>query len=296
MKEIDPDLAAHLAGGATTLCQCWRVTRRDGTVLGFTEHDEDLVFAGTRFLAASGFSATQAEAEAGLAAPTGEVAGGFSHHAISEADLAAGRYDGAEVEVFIVNWQAPDQHLMLKVQEIGEVTREAGRFSAELRGIAHRLGRDGGRVYNRRCDAALGDARCRVDLTLPGRHGSGHVAAVFDSGRIRVTGLEAWPDDAFRFGRLRLTSGEAAGLTAEVEANRAADGASDLQFWLPLAALPAPGDGFTITIGCDKRFATCRDRFANTLNFRGFPHVPGSDFAYSYADGTSLHDGSPLFP
>lgn len=28
---------------------------------------------------------------------------------------------------------------------------------------------------------------------------------------------------------------------------------------------------------CDKRFETCRDVFANTLNFRGFPHLPGPD-------------------
>ncbi len=29
---------------------------------------------------------------------------------------------------------------------------------------------------------------------------------------------------------------------------------------------------------CDQRFETCRDVFANTENFRGFPHMPGNDF------------------
>ena len=53
MRTIPAGLKAHLDGGATTVCHAWRVTRRDGTVLGFTEHDHDLVFGGTLFAAAS---------------------------------------------------------------------------------------------------------------------------------------------------------------------------------------------------------------------------------------------------
>lgn len=294
MRTIPTDLATHLGGGITTLCFCWRVTRRDGVTMGFTEHDHDLSFGGTTYLAASGFAASAGEVEAGLAAPTGEVAGGFSSAAISEADLAAGRYDGARVEVFRVNWQAPDQHLLLRVQEIGEVTREAGQFTAELRGFAHRLSQEQGRIYNRRCDATLGDARCGLDLMASGRHASGTVLAVADAGRIVVSGLEAFADGYFRFGRLRFLAGAAAGSVADVENNVAATTGSDVALWLPLAVLPGIGDAVEITIGCDKAFATCRDRFANQRNFRGFPHMPGTDFAYSYADGTSLHDGSPI--
>ena len=89
MRTIDPALKAHLEGDATTLCHAWRVTRRDGVVLGFTEHDHDLGFDGTEFLAASGFSASATEEGAGLPAATSEVAGGFSSEAISEAELAA---------------------------------------------------------------------------------------------------------------------------------------------------------------------------------------------------------------
>ncbi len=49
----------------------------------------------------------------------------------------------------------------------------------------------------------------------------------------------------------------------------------------------------TVTIGCDKSFATCRDRFANALNFRGFPHMPGIDRILSVpVPGEGGHDGS----
>ena len=51
-EDLAPALAAHLATGATTMAYCWRVTRHDGVVLGFTEHDRDLVYAGTTFAAA----------------------------------------------------------------------------------------------------------------------------------------------------------------------------------------------------------------------------------------------------
>ncbi|MBD9371533.1 DUF2163 domain-containing protein [Rhizobium sp. ARZ01] len=113
MRQIPEDLADHLAGDVTTVCQCWRVTRKDGTVLGLTEHDRDLSFAGLTYRAASGFQASDAEMGSGLATEASEIAGGFSSAAISEADLVAGRYDGARVEVFLVDWQHPERRMLL---------------------------------------------------------------------------------------------------------------------------------------------------------------------------------------
>ncbi|GEO84386.1 MULTISPECIES: DUF2163 domain-containing protein [Alphaproteobacteria] len=296
MREIASALAAHLSGDATTLCRAWRVTRRDGQMMGFTEHDRNLAFAGTDFLAASGFAGTEAREANGMAAPGAEVTGGFSSEAIREEDLAAGRYDGARVEVFSVNWQDPEgQHLLLKVQEIGEVSRAGGAFNAELRSFAHRLSQEQGRVFGRRCDASLGDGRCRVDLSASGRRATGTVAALEGRDRILVSGLDGFEDGHFRLGTLRFDTGANQGLTVEIDGNAAVSGATRLTLWLPLESPPAVGDGVTVTVGCDKGFSTCRERFANAVNFRGFPHMPGSDFAYSYVKGESTHDGAPLF-
>lgn len=290
MKTIPADLAEHLARETTTTCHAWRLTRRDGAVLGFTEHDHDLTFDGTTFLAASGFSASEAEAATGLSAGADEVAGGFSNAAIREQDLATGRYDGARVELFLVNWAAPDQHMRLNVREIGEVSRAGGQFRAELRSLAHRLSQPQGRVFNRRCDASLGDARCGVDLD-PWR-GEGAVIAVKDASRVVVSGLGGFESGFFRQGVLTFPGG----VTMDIDAHeKRADGSVELTFWLPLEVSVAAGDTFRVTAGCDKSFATCRARFANHLNFRGFPHVPGADFAYSYADGERVHDGGPIF-
>jgi uncharacterized phage protein (TIGR02218 family) len=293
MKTIPNGLAAHLAGEATTTCHCWKVTLRDGSVLGFTEHDHGLAFDGVTYLAASGFQASESESETGLVASAGEVAGGFSSDAVSEDDLAAGRYDGAKVELYLVNWREPQQHVLLKVREIGEVTRAGGAFRAELRSLAHRLGQPQGRVYGRRCDASLGDTRCGVNLDA--FRGSGTVVSVDAAGRIGVSGLSGFEDGFFRQGRLTFARGDNAGRSVDLDGHVRQGDSVTLSLWLPLEKPPQPGDTFTVTAGCDKSFATCRETFSNQLNFRGFPHVPGSDFAYSYVSGSSVHDGKALF-
>ena len=295
MREIGDALAAHLASGATTLCHCWRVSRRDGTVIGFTDHDRDLDFGGTTYLAASGFLPSDAESESGLAAGSSEVAGALSSDAIRDEDGAARLYDGAVVDLFKVNWQATSQHILLRRYEIGEVTRSDGQFRAELRGLAHRLQARKGRIYASRCDATLGDGRCGVDLEAGGFLGTGTIARVLSSDRIEVDGLDDFASGVFRYGRIDMTSGTNAGIRADIEAHRKEAGKVVLVLWLPLARPPQVGDTFSIAAGCDKSFETCRKRFANQDNFRGFPHMPGSDFAYSYADGDTEHDGGPLY-
>ncbi|MBB3539740.1 MULTISPECIES: DUF2163 domain-containing protein [unclassified Rhizobium] len=293
MRTIDPSLAMHLDCDATTLCHAWRVMRRDGVVLGFTEHDHDLAFADTSFTAASGFSASATEEEAGLPEATSDVAGGFSSDAITEDDLQRGAYDGARVEVFLVNWSVPAQHLLIKVQEIGEVVRDAGQFRAELRSFAHRLNQPQGRVYGRRCDAALGDGRCGVDLAQPQFRAEGIVVLVRDESHIQVSGIGSLGDGFFRFGELAFLDGVAEGQGGIAESYSETEG--EVTLWLPLTVLPEIGDRVRLTAGCDKAFATCRTKFSNQLNFQGFPHIPGADFAYTYADDETVHDGSALF-
>lgn len=289
MRTVPLPLAAHLSSDATTTCHAWKVQRRDGTVLGFTDHDADLSVAGTLCRAASGFAASETEAGEGFAAASGEVAGGFSSEAITPEDLSAGRYDGARVELYLVNWAEPSQAVLLAVREIGEVTRAGERFSAELRSAAHRLDQPQGRLYNRRCDADLGDSRCRVDLS--GWRATSTVAAVEDRSHLRLSGLSGFAHAFFDGGTLEM-----GGRRHAIDRHqRLTDGTARLTLWLPLDVLPGPGEGAVITAGCDKRFATCKARFGNRHNFRGFPQVPGSDFSYSYADGERLHDGGAIF-
>ena len=48
-------------------------------------------------------------------------------------------------------------------------------------------------------------------------------------------------------------------------------------------------------LGCDRHLGTCRGRFGNVVNFRGFPHIPGSDFVLRYPRSGDRADGGALF-
>ncbi|MCX5512116.1 beta tubulin [Kaistia algarum] len=294
MRTLPTDLAAHLTGEATTMCRCWKLTRKDGAVLGFTDHDRDLAFDGVTFEAASGLSASEANAGTGFSTGGMEVAGALSSDRIAEADLAAGLYDHARIETFAVNWQAPAERLLLRTGHVGEVLREDGAFRVEIRGLAAALDQPQGRSFRAACDAELGDVRCKVDLTAGALRGFATVVASEDGKYLTLSGLDAFAVGWFERGRAMFTSGANTGRAGVVRSHRIVDSALRVELWTAMSGLVAAGDTLTVTAGCDKRFSTCRAKFANTLNFRGFPHMPGNDFSLGYARSGSQNDGGAI--
>jgi uncharacterized phage protein (TIGR02218 family) len=158
------------------------------------------------------------------------------------------------------------------------VSRGTVAFTAELRGLTAPLDQAAGRVFQRRCAWELGDTRCTVDLTAEGRHGNGTVTQVIGAFDLVAAGLDATAAGVFSGGRLVWTSGANEGLAVEVKSHSVGIGTTRLSLFLPMGDPIAAGDTFTVTAGCDKAFATCRDRFANAVNFGGFPHMPGSRY------------------
>lgn len=278
MRELPSGLAAHLATGATTLAWCWRITRRDGVVQGFTDHDRALAFEGTVFEAASGLEASELRASVGLSVDNLEVAGALSSEALSEEDLMAGIYDDAKVEIWRVNWSAPDERLLMRTGSLGEVRRTGTAFTAEIRGLQHYLQETRGRSFQFTCDADLGDLRCGVDLSLPVHRGEGVIVASIDDRRFVADGLSAYAAGAFSRGLARFTTGPASGQAVEVRQHLVVSGEVRIELWQAPRGPLLSGQAFVITAGCDKHLSTCRDRFVNTVNFRGFPHMPGNDF------------------
>jgi uncharacterized phage protein (TIGR02218 family) len=293
VRNLDPALAAHVATGVITLCRCWKLTRSDGAVLGFTDHDRTLSFDGTDFEPASGFDTSEDTGSTGFAIGGSEVSGALSSDRLTADDLAAGLYDNAEVHAWLVNWQAPEERHLLRAGHLGEVIHEDGAFRAEVRGPAAVMDEQRGRIFAHGCDADLGDSRCGIDLTDGAYRGTGTVIAALDRRRFTVSGLDAFANRWFERGRLTWTGGGNAGRAAEVRVHAAGDVAT-IELWQPAHHAIAAGDTFIATAGCDKLFATCRAKFANGANFRGFPHMPGNDFALTYARAGDDNDGSAL--
>lgn len=237
MRDIPSGLAAHLEEGATTLCRCWSLTRRDGAVLGFTDHDGALAFDGITFAATTGLEAAETSAELGFAIGGGEVSGGFAAVGLNEADLARGLYDDARVAIWLVNWSDISQRILLETGFVGEIRRGDGRFTAEVRGLAKAFDEERGRLYMRSCAADLGDARCGVALAAV----SASVAT--SDGRLGLTApaLATFADGHFTGGRLIFTGGANIGFTTEVKRHAAAGGLTALLLWQAPPAPIAPG-------------------------------------------------------
>lgn len=289
-------LAAHLAGEVTTVCQCWKLTREDGVARGFTDHDRPLVVDGIDCEPGSGFAASEARSSLGLGVDTVDVEGALSSADLAEADIEAGLFDGATVETYLVNWADPSQFARIRKAVIGKITRSDGRFTAELESMAQALDRPNGRTVRRHCDAELGDARCGFDLGLAGYSSAGTVTSMETADTIVVAGLDAFAAGWFANGLLTWTSGSGRGRKVRIIDHLVHPGEIRFVLWRDGPGVPAAGDAFTVVAGCDKRFETCKAKFANELNFRGFPHLPGNDAAYGYVTDGGNFDGGPLVP
>lgn len=283
MKSLLPSLQAHLDTGATTLAWCWRITRNDGTAFGFTDHDRDLAFDGTTFEAATGFTASEIKDALGLSVDNLEVSSALKSDRLNEDDLAAGLYDDAAIEIWRVNWADTTQRVLMRSGSLGEVSRSGSAFTAEVRGLAHYLQQPKGRLFQSGCDADLGDTSCTVDLTNPAFRGAGSVIAAANNRQFTASGLDTYASGWFTRGLVTFTSGANAGRAQEVKRHTLAGSTASIELWQPMALAIAPGDDVTITAGCDKQFSTCQARFANAVNFRGFPHMPGSDYVLAIA-------------
>ncbi|MEL6265516.1 MAG: DUF2163 domain-containing protein [Pseudomonadota bacterium] len=295
MRAIPEALQARLDSGCTTLCRCWQIERADGMVLGFTDHDRDLEFDGVVHAAASGLTASAAEQSAGLSIDSQTVEGALSAASITEADLDLGRYDRAAVRQYLVDWRDVAVRVVTGAGTIGRVTRRGHAFEAEVVGLSEVLNRPVGRAFLRTCDLALGSAACGVDLADPAWSGEGTVVAVEDGLRLRASGLGAFAAGLFEGGGLAWLDGGAAGVEGSVRHHARSGGETVIETWSGVPEAVVAGDRFRVSAGCDKRLETCRDRFANLMAFRGFPHLPGDDWVTGYADNGGGHDGGSLF-
>lgn len=257
----------------TTLAFCWRIDRCDGVTIGLTSHDRDLWFNDLCHRAAPGMIPSAVESGRGMAPTSVDLSGAITSDALSQADLAAGLWDGARLTLYAVDWQAPDIAPVFLVRgTLGQVETEGAGFTVELSGGLGVLDRRVTETTSPQCRADLGDRRCRVDLRAR-RVVDRCVAA---DGHL-VTVAQAYVDGRFSLGRLRWLGGPLAAQAATILDQQGAT--------LTLADPVPPGVSghlFELVEGCDRTLATCTARFANALNFQGEPHLPGNDLLTRY--------------
>jgi len=260
-----------------TVATFWRVYRKDGVTLGFTTHDADLWFGDVLHRAAPGMIPSAIRCSSDFEADSAEIDGALTHDAISEADLAAGRYDGARIVVGMVDWQSGESETLYE-GAIDDVSEDAGKFNATLR--------------SRKADLQLDhiprtSPTCRAEFCGPGcalsearfLHRAAIVSADPDTNTVAVSasvdpGLVAG-------GELRWLDGPLAGTRTGV-VDRA--GAA-LLLARPLEQVIHARTRVILREGCDRTLGTCDARFGNVINFRGEPFLPGNDLIARYPVG-----------
>lgn len=291
MRNIPTALQAKLDAGVTTICSCWRIDRKKDGALGFTDHDADLSFDGLTFEAASGFEASSIEHSLGLSIDNMSAKGALQSARINEEDIARGRYDAAEVRQWLVDWSDPASRVLTFRGEIGEIRRGPSGFEVELRGLAERLNRTVMRQYLPVCDAMLGDKACGVNGNAVAFRRIGTVLSVIDARRIVCGGLDGLSHDWLTGGVLKWQSGSADGDVVGIRQHTTTDDVVTLTCDRDLFGEIASGQSFEAIAGCDKRAETCRDKFNNLKNFRGFPFIPGDGWLGAYPVDGGPNDG-----
>ncbi len=283
-----PTINELAANDVTRLVMCWRIVRRDGVVLGFTAHDSDILLGAQRYRSAPSLLPSAMVRSSGTSVDSIDVRGALSHAAINEADLLAGRFDLAQLFIFLIDWQFPEAgSIDLGSGRFGSVSSDGVAFRVEVRGLTDALNRPIVEMTSAECRADLADKRCRVALRRFTRLSA--ISSMQSDQLFEADGLSSQPD-AYAYGRLRWISGANSNTDSEVRTttiiSQASFDVARLQITLrddPLHAVAAD-DRFEISFGCDKRYGTCLGRFGNQLNFRGEPFVPGVDALMRYPD------------
>jgi uncharacterized phage protein (TIGR02218 family) len=275
VKTISSGLSTHLAGELTTLTYLFKITRTDGQIKAFTTFDEDLTYGGLTYESSASYTPTAVQTTSGMEVGNLDVDVLIDSAGITEAELMAGVYDFATIEIFQLNYRSlGDSQVNLRKGKVGQVSLKRGLFTAELRDLMQFLQQTIGRAYSRRCDADLGDSRCKVNLaphTVTGTVSAVTSRQVFTASSVPTTAG----------GKLTWTSGNNTGFTMEVKSISG----SVITLNLAMPYEIQVGDGYSVYAGCDKRLSTCRDTFNNIANLRGHGHyIPGQDKALQFPD------------
>ncbi|HBQ35884.1 MAG TPA: hypothetical protein DD729_03445 [Rhodobacteraceae bacterium] len=291
---LSAEFEAHLRSGITTVCRCWSLVRCDGASYGFTDHDGALEFEGMVFKADTGMTAKALQQTSGLAVDNSEALGALSDASITEADIAAGRFDGAVVKAWLVNWADLDQRVLQFRGTIGELQRSGGAFQAELRGLSEALNQPQGRVYQRQDTSVLEDGSFGFDLDVPGYRAQIAVEEVEDARIFRFADLAGFEPRWFERGKFEVLSGAAQGLVGVVKNDRLSNEGREIELWESIRAPIKTGDMLRISAGYDQRPETSRLKFHNYINYRGFPFIPGEDWLMSVPKRGGVNDGGSL--
>lgn len=275
MKKLTPELSAAISKNSLTLVKCWKIELISGEVKAFTSHDQDIKIAGLTYLSSPGMDSGKLEIDNSIDHKTNEILGVIDSEQIKAEDIAAGRFDNATVEMFLVDYANSDLGVIpLICGRISDIESRDSRFFAKLKSISNVVNSNIGDVYTPFCRCRFSDSKCCMN---PEKYTfSGVVSSVDGSVDFFCTSPEiiSKPAGYFAYGVLKFLDGQNQNILLDVQ--QFTSGHFTLMSEPPYGIMA--GDRFEVLAGCDKKFSTCAERFDNGLNFRGEPHLPGTEY------------------
>ncbi|MCF6293198.1 MAG: DUF2163 domain-containing protein [Robiginitomaculum sp.] len=277
MREISQSLQNKLETGVTRLCWCWKISRQDGSVFTFTDHDQDLNFDGLVWQAATGLTPGVIETSTGFATGSAGSAGSILHDSLTAEDLKNGKFAAASVQIWRVDWQNPIDRVGVWAGELGDISLQDNVFNAELVSNSRKLDRSIGRSFSKSCDANLGDVRCGFDFANSPWSETVTILEVLSSVLFSVSGVNLPEQNWYVYGRVDWLDADKITNSRLINTHYTAGGVEVFQLLLPPDIPMQAGDQIRMIVGCGKSLTHCSARFSNAGNFRGCPFMPGND-------------------
>jgi uncharacterized phage protein (TIGR02218 family) len=290
-RSISVALKAHMQEPLTTLSVLILIERKDGVNLGFTSADRDITFDGETYQTSDGVAITAIQQSAGTGIDNLDVTGMLKDSRITDADIEAGRYDGAKVTVQTVN--RLDLSMGSRVDFVGTIGRIETTdhdYTAEFRSLASALRQTRGYRTSATCTCKrLGDGCCKLTMTGNALNGSPKRAAKTLTGIVGDDLLkftDAAPSGHYSNGIIKATSGANNNIERTCKAHVNNAGTAEITLRGPFPFAVTVGDTFLLEVGCNRTIAECRAKFGNANNFHGQPDLPGNDKATRVGRGS----------
>lgn len=278
MKTISDELKNYLAKESTSLAKCYEIETKNGDVTRFTNLDKDIEIDGLVYYAAQSIDEDASQITSNVEYDNVTIEGIISSHNISENDLLNGKYDNAKISVFLVNYENVELGKLYVFNGfIDSIECVDGKFTASLKSLSSKLDVNIVKLYSPVCRCGFCDGKC--GLNASNYTFSGEITYVENRQKFRTNSSEITEKESgyFNYGLLTFTGGGNLGESFEIK--YITDGSINL--FRNVTHELSLGDTFQIIAGCDKEFDTCVSKFSNAINFRGEPHVPGTEFILS---------------
>lgn len=274
MKDISGNLKEIINQEVLNLVRCWKITLENGNTLCFTTSNEDFVYQNEKYNSIPAYEISNLNANVDINDDSAEISNLIVNDLIKDSDILSGLYNNAKVEIFIIDKDNLDAgKVSLLNGNITDIEYKDNVFIAKVSGLKTQLNKTIGDVYSPLCRCGFCSDKCKLNknnFTF-----SGIVSSVINNVNFETntTTITQKSSGYFDYGIIEFTSGKNIGQKTEVK---------QFQYNSIILASELPykievGDNFNITAGCDKQFSTCCNKFNNAINFRGEPHLPGTD-------------------